>query len=38
MKNMIVFGASKGLGDAFVRGVPQSGDKVWVVSVVSRKV
>lgn len=32
MKNMIVFGASKGLGDAFVRGVPQSGDKVWVVS------
>ncbi|WP_339186329.1 SDR family NAD(P)-dependent oxidoreductase [Paenibacillus sp. FSL R5-0490] len=32
MKNIIVFGASKGLGDAFVRGVPQSGDKVWVVS------
>ncbi|MGG4399415.1 SDR family NAD(P)-dependent oxidoreductase [Paenibacillus amylolyticus] len=32
MKNIIVFGASKGLGDAFVRGIPQSGDKVWVVS------
>ncbi|WP_458461232.1 SDR family NAD(P)-dependent oxidoreductase [Paenibacillus sp.] len=32
MKNYIVFGASKGLGDAFVRGVPQPGDKVWVVS------
>ncbi|SDC28271.1 Short-chain dehydrogenase [Paenibacillus sp. CF095] len=32
MKNIIIFGASKGLGDAFVRGVPQSGDKVWVVS------
>jgi short-subunit dehydrogenase len=32
LKNIIVFGASKGLGDAFVRGVPQSGDKVWVVS------
>lgn len=32
MKNIIVFGASKGLGNAFVRGVPQSGDKVWVVS------
>ncbi|MDQ0661066.1 SDR family oxidoreductase [Paenibacillus sp. W2I17] len=32
MKNIIVFGASKGLGDAFVRGVPQSGDRVWVVS------
>lgn len=32
MKNYIVFGASKGLGDAFVRGVPQGGDKVWVVS------
>ncbi|CAM4401351.1 SDR family oxidoreductase [Paenibacillus xylanexedens] len=32
MKNIIVFGASKGLGDAFVRGVPQSGDKVWGVS------
>ncbi|MCK6075201.1 SDR family NAD(P)-dependent oxidoreductase [Paenibacillus silvae] len=32
MKNYIVFGASKGLGDAFVRGLPQAGDKVWVVS------
>lgn len=32
MTNYIVFGASKGLGDAFVRGVPQAGDKVWVVS------
>ena len=32
MKKYIVFGASKGLGDAFVRGVPQAGDKVWIVS------
>ncbi|MDR6723322.1 short-subunit dehydrogenase [Paenibacillus amylolyticus] len=32
MKSYLVFGASKGLGDAFVRGVPQEGDKVWVVS------
>ncbi|MFF2093127.1 SDR family NAD(P)-dependent oxidoreductase [Paenibacillus sp. NPDC058174] len=32
MKTYLVFGASKGLGDAFVRGVPQQGDKVWVVS------
>ncbi|WP_145323498.1 SDR family NAD(P)-dependent oxidoreductase [Paenibacillus xylanexedens] len=32
MKSYLVFGASKGLGDAFVRGVPEQGDKVWVVS------
>ncbi|GBF73837.1 SDR family oxidoreductase [Paenibacillus sp. 598K] len=32
MKHYLVFGASKGLGDAFVRGVPEAGDKVWVVS------
>ncbi|GKU78062.1 SDR family oxidoreductase [Paenibacillus sp. L3-i20] len=32
MKSYLVFGASKGLGDAFVRGLPQEGDKVWVVS------
>lgn len=32
MKTYIVFGASKGLGDAFVRGVPQQGDTVWVVA------
>ncbi|GGG64634.1 SDR family NAD(P)-dependent oxidoreductase [Paenibacillus radicis (ex Gao et al. 2016)] len=32
MKKYLVFGASKGLGDAFVRGVPEQGDKVWVVS------
>ncbi|QOS80450.1 SDR family NAD(P)-dependent oxidoreductase [Paenibacillus sp. JNUCC31] len=32
MKNYLVFGASKGLGDAFVRGVPEHGDKVWVIS------
>ncbi|MGG3504622.1 SDR family NAD(P)-dependent oxidoreductase [Paenibacillus lautus] len=32
MKTYIVFGASKGLGDAFVRGVPQRGDKVWLVA------
>ncbi|MFF2480408.1 SDR family NAD(P)-dependent oxidoreductase [Paenibacillus sp. NPDC058071] len=32
MKTYMVFGASKGLGDAFVRGLPQPGDKVWVVA------
>ncbi|REK77617.1 SDR family NAD(P)-dependent oxidoreductase [Paenibacillus paeoniae] len=32
MKNYIIFGASKGLGDAFVKGLPESGDRVWVVS------
>lgn len=32
MKNYIIFGASKGLGDAFVKGLPQAGDRVWVVS------
>lgn len=32
MKTYLVFGASKGLGDAFVRGVPDTGDKVYVVS------
>lgn len=32
MKNFIIFGASKGLGDAFVKGLPQQGDQVWVVS------
>lgn len=32
MKNFIIFGASKGLGDAFVKGLPDSGDTVWIVS------
>ncbi|WGU96650.1 SDR family NAD(P)-dependent oxidoreductase [Paenibacillus dendritiformis] len=32
MRNYIIFGASKGLGDAFVKGVPERGDKVWIVS------
>lgn len=32
MKNFIVFGASKGLGEAFVKGLPEKGDRVWVVS------
>ncbi|MHA7964248.1 SDR family NAD(P)-dependent oxidoreductase [Paenibacillus sp. CAU 1782] len=32
MKNYIVFGASKGLGDAFVKGLPEAGDTVWIVS------
>ncbi|MCG7435283.1 SDR family NAD(P)-dependent oxidoreductase [Lysinibacillus fusiformis] len=31
-KNIIVFGASQGLGDAFVKGLPAKGDTVWVVS------
>ncbi|MET4562666.1 short-subunit dehydrogenase [Lysinibacillus parviboronicapiens] len=32
VKNYIIFGASKGLGDAFVKGLPEPGDKVWIVS------
>jgi len=32
MKTYIIFGASKGLGDAFVRGLPEAGDTVWIVS------
>ncbi|SFJ64943.1 SDR family NAD(P)-dependent oxidoreductase [Thermoflavimicrobium dichotomicum] len=32
MKNFIIFGASKGLGDAFVKGLPEKGDRVWIVS------
>ncbi|OXM13316.1 SDR family NAD(P)-dependent oxidoreductase [Paenibacillus herberti] len=32
MKNFIIFGASKGLGEAFVKGLPETGDKVWMVS------
>jgi len=31
-KNFIVFGASQGLGGAFVKGLPTKGDTVWVVS------
>ncbi|MGE7622893.1 SDR family NAD(P)-dependent oxidoreductase [Viridibacillus sp. NPDC096237] len=32
MKKYIIFGASKGLGDAFVKGLPNPGDQVWIVS------
>ncbi|WP_054027722.1 SDR family NAD(P)-dependent oxidoreductase [Bacillus sp. FJAT-28004] len=32
MKNFIIFGASKGLGEAFVKGLPEMGDNVWMVS------
>lgn len=32
MRKYIIFGASKGLGDAFVKGLPHKGDQVWVVS------
>lgn len=32
MKNYMIFGASKGLGDAFVKGLPEKGDNVWIVS------
>lgn len=32
MKNIIVFGANKGLGDALVKGLPEPGDNVWIVS------
>ncbi|MCR8656455.1 SDR family NAD(P)-dependent oxidoreductase [Paenibacillus endoradicis] len=32
MKKYIIFGASQGLGDAFVKGLPTAGDHVWIVS------
>ncbi|MCH5583793.1 SDR family oxidoreductase [Shimazuella sp. AN120528] len=32
MKNFIILGASKGLGDAFVKGLPVKNDRVWIVS------
>jgi NAD(P)-dependent dehydrogenase (short-subunit alcohol dehydrogenase family) len=32
MRNYLIVGGSKGLGDAFVKGVPDQGDHVWVVS------
>jgi short-subunit dehydrogenase len=32
MKNFIIFGASKGLGQAFAKGLPENGDNIWLVS------
>ncbi|NER83536.1 MAG: SDR family oxidoreductase [Leptolyngbya sp. SIO1D8] len=32
MKNMLILGASRGLGDALSRGLPQDGDTAWLVS------
>ena len=32
MKNMLIVGASRGLGDALSRGLPQDGDTAWLVS------
>ncbi|MEM1242504.1 MAG: SDR family oxidoreductase [Cyanobacteria bacterium P01_H01_bin.26] len=32
MKNMLIVGASRGLGDALSRGLPQGGDTAWLVS------
>ncbi|WP_088068810.1 SDR family NAD(P)-dependent oxidoreductase [Gottfriedia luciferensis] len=32
MKNFIIFGGSKGLGQAFAKGLPDKGDHVWIVS------
>ncbi|QJD85970.1 SDR family NAD(P)-dependent oxidoreductase [Cohnella herbarum] len=32
MRSYLIFGASKGLGDAFAKGLPHKEDKVWVVS------
>lgn len=31
-KNFVVFGGSKGLGDAFVQGLPEPGDTVYILS------
>ncbi|PTM58717.1 short-subunit dehydrogenase [Desmospora activa DSM 45169] len=30
--NFLILGASKGLGDAFAKGLPNKGDRVWIVS------
>lgn len=30
--NYIILGASRGLGDAFVKGLPEEGDTVWMIS------
>ncbi|OFW76973.1 MAG: short-chain dehydrogenase [Alicyclobacillus sp. RIFOXYA1_FULL_53_8] len=32
MKNFVIYGGSKGLGDAFAKGLPENGDNVWIVS------
>ncbi|MFB5676108.1 SDR family NAD(P)-dependent oxidoreductase [Paenibacillus terreus] len=32
MRNFMIFGASKGLGEAFVKVLPEAGDHVWIVS------
>ena len=32
MRNIVVFGASRGLGAALVEGVPEPGDAVWCIS------
>ncbi|YCA45627.1 SDR family oxidoreductase [Bacillus sp. JZ8] len=32
MMNFVIVGGSKGLGDAFVKGLPEKGDHVWIVS------
>ncbi|MFB5758787.1 SDR family NAD(P)-dependent oxidoreductase [Paenibacillus medicaginis] len=32
MRNFIIFGASKGLGESFVKELPEAGDHVWIVS------
>lgn len=32
MKNILIIGASRGLGDAFSVGLPDTGDNVWLVS------
>jgi len=32
MMNFVILGGSKGLGDAFVKGLPETGDQVWIVS------
>ncbi|MFK3938008.1 SDR family NAD(P)-dependent oxidoreductase [Alkalihalobacillus sp. NPDC078783] len=31
-RHFIILGASKGLGDAFVKGLPTNGDTVWIIS------
>ena len=32
MRHLIIFGASRGLGAPFSTGLPEKGDKVWLVS------
>ena len=31
-RNILIIGASRGLGDALAKGLPETGDRVWLVA------